>query len=103
MTANSGWLIAGSYYESCNCIAVCPCRRLNGVPGGDSNYGLCQFILSWWIKHGQSRGMELAGLKIAMAGFYEDAVAGKPWTIKLFIDEVAEEEQFRELDRIFLW
>ena len=102
MSAKSSWVIAGSYYESCNCLAVCPCRRLNGESGGDSNYGLCQFVLSWWIRQGQSRGIELAGLKVAMAGFYEDAIAGKPWTIKLFIDEIANDEQFGELQHIFL-
>ena len=51
-----GWSVAGSYYESCNCEAVCPCRRLNGRPGGNSTYGICQFLLSWDILRGKAGG-----------------------------------------------
>ena len=44
MSQDKSWSVSGSYYESCNCDAVCPCRRLNGKPGGDSTYGVCQFL-----------------------------------------------------------
>ena len=47
------WRIAGSYYETCNCEAVCPCRRLNGHPGGRSTLGICCGLLSWSIKEGR--------------------------------------------------
>ena len=33
------WRIRGSYFESCNCDAICPCRRIDGVPGGRSTHG----------------------------------------------------------------
>ena len=102
MTNPSGWSIAGSYYETCNCQAVCPCRRLNGTPGGDSTYGLCQFILSWQIAKGEAQGTDLSGRQVVMAGFYDDAVPDRPWTIKLFIDETAGADQFRQIERIFL-
>src|SRR5271169_5241728 len=46
------WRIAGTYYESCNCEAICPCRRVNGRPGGRSTYGICRFLLSWRILAG---------------------------------------------------
>ena len=36
-----GWRIAGSYFESCNCEAICPCRKIDGVPGGRSTYDEC--------------------------------------------------------------
>jgi hypothetical protein len=102
MAKAESWSVRGSYYESCNCQAVCPCRRLNGKAGGDSSYGLCQFLLSWDIHRGESGGVALAGRQVAMAGFYDDAVAGRPWTIKLYIDEGAPPAPFRELERIFL-
>lgn len=102
MATKSDWSIEGSYYESCNCTAVCPCRRLNGVPGGDSVYGLCQFLLSWNIKKGVASGVDLADCQVAMAGFYRDSDAGKPWTVKLFIGRQASPRQSRELERIFL-
>lgn len=102
MAEASGWSIAGSYYESCNCQAVCPCRRLNGAPGGASTYGLCQFILSWQIDKGEAEGVDLSGRQIVMAGFYNDAEPNQPWSIKLFIDDAAEPEPYRQLARIFL-
>ena len=102
MVSSAQWSIAGSYYESCNCTAVCPCRRLNGTPGGDSVYGLCQFLLSWNIKSGAAEGFDLSGRQVVMAGFYQDIEPDKPWTVKLFIDDKASSEQFRQLERIFL-
>ena len=27
------WRISGSYFESCNCDPICPCRRIDGVAG----------------------------------------------------------------------
>jgi len=102
MTEASAWSIAGSYFESCNCPAVCPCRRLNGVLGGASAYGVCQFMLSWRIDRGEVEGHDLAGRHVVMAGFYHDAEPGEPWTIKLFIDDEAGLDAFRQLERIFL-
>lgn len=102
MSEGKSWSVSGSYYESCNCQAVCPCRRLNGKPGGDSTYGVCQFLLSWDILRGEAGGVGLAGRQVVMAGFYSDAEPGKPWSIELFIDEQAEPEPYRELERIFL-
>jgi hypothetical protein len=102
MSQKLEWSIAGSYYESCNCTAVCPCRRINGVPGGDSVYGLCQFLLSWHIRKGFAEGVDLSGCQVVMAGFYRDADPGRPWTVKLFIGEKASPEQSRQLQRIFL-
>ena len=34
------WSIAGSYLEACNCEAICPCRRIGGVSGGRSTFGV---------------------------------------------------------------
>jgi hypothetical protein len=102
MAEGRSWSVSGSYYESCNCEAVCPCRRLNGKPGGSSSYGICQFLLSSDIHRGAAGGFDLAGRKVVMAGFYSDAEAGKPWSIKLFVDEQAEPGPYSELERIFL-
>ena len=50
-----GWRIRGTYFESCNCDAICPCRRINGVPGGRSTHGVCMGVLSWLIDEGVAR------------------------------------------------
>jgi len=102
MSDSGKWQISGSYYETCNCEAVCPCRRLNGNPGGRPTFRTCQFLLSWQIASGFADGVELAGRGIAMAGFYDGEAAGCPWTVALYIDEGAGEAAFDALSGIFL-
>ena len=52
--------VAGSYYEVCNCEAICPCRRSRGEKGGRPSYENCDFALSWWIKQGRAGAIDLA-------------------------------------------
>src|SRR5262245_39540548 len=101
MNRPSKWQIAGSYYETCNCFAVCPCRRLNGKPGGKSTFRECQFLLSWKVDRGFADDVDLGGLKVAMAGFYDNQVAKGPWTIVLYIEERASGAAFDALSGIF--
>lgn len=96
------WRIAGTYYESCNCEAVCPCRRLNGKPGGRSSFRLCQFLLSWRVIEGHADGVDLAGRSVAMAGFYDSDEKGSPWTVSLYVDRGAGDAAFDALSEIFL-
>jgi hypothetical protein len=42
----SGWRIAGRYFESCNCEAICPCRMVGGRLGERSTYGICYGVLA---------------------------------------------------------
>jgi hypothetical protein len=83
----SVWRIAGSYYESCNCQAVCPCRRVDGRPGGRSTYGICNGLLSWQILAGDFDGVDLAGRRVAMAIVYDNDQAGSPWRVVLYVDD----------------
>ncbi len=66
------WRIRGTYFESCNCDAICPCRRIDGVPGGRSTRGICMGVLSWVIEEGAADGTDLSGLPVAMAIRYSD-------------------------------
>lgn len=102
MSEGSQWRVAGTYYESCNCEAVCPCRRVNGKPGGRSSFRLCQFLLSWSVAEGHADGVDLAGRSVAMAGFYDSDETGSPWTVSLYIDQGADDAAFDALSAIFL-
>ncbi|MCR9088450.1 MAG: DUF1326 domain-containing protein [Rhodobacteraceae bacterium] len=93
--------VEGSYYEACNCEAICPCRRQNGVSGGDSTYGNCDFILSWAIEKGHVGGDDLSGRSVCMAGTYQDDEQGRPWSIYLYIDEQASDAQVAALSEIY--
>jgi hypothetical protein len=95
------WHIAGSYFESCNCEPICPCRRIDGVSGGRSTYGECLGVLTWAIEDGAAEGVPLAGCRVAMATRYHDDEPGSPWSYVLYLDEDADERQQDVLERIF--
>jgi hypothetical protein len=95
------WEIRGSYFESCNCDAICPCRRIDGVAGGRSTHGICSGVLSWQIDEGSAGGTNLAGLAVALATRYDDDEQDSPWSWILYLDERASEEQGAALDAIF--
>jgi hypothetical protein len=95
------WRISGTYFESCNCDVICPCRRVDGVPGGRSTHGVCMGVLSWLIEDGHADGIELAGLPVALALRYSDDEPGSPWTWALYLDAGASAEQQAALEDIF--
>jgi hypothetical protein len=95
------WRIRGTYFESCNCDAVCPCRRIDGVPGGRSTHGVCMGVLSWLVDEGAADDVDLGGLAAALAIRYSDDEPGSPWTWILYLDARASEEQRLALEGIF--
>ena len=99
--AAMSWRIRGSYFESCNCDAICPCRRIDGVPGGRSTHGECMGVLSWMIEDGEVDGVDVAGLPVAMAIRYSDDEPGSPWTWVLYLDRRATSEQLAALEGVF--
>lgn len=101
MAVATAWHIRGSYFESCNCDPICPCRRIDGVAGGRSTHGICAGVLTWLIEEGQAGGADLAGLPVALAIRYDDDEPRSPWTWILYLDERASEEQQAALEAIF--
>ena len=54
------WHVTGTYFEACNCQAICPCRRRGGLkPTGRSTYGICDFALSWQVMQGSAITSEI--------------------------------------------
>lgn len=95
------WRISGSYFESCSCDPICPCRRIDGVPGGRSTHGVCMGLLSWIIEEGEAEGVDLGGQPVALACRYSDDEAGSPWTWILYLNARATDEQREALEDIF--
>jgi hypothetical protein len=95
------WRIRGSYFESCNCDAICPCRTIDGARGGRSTHGVCMGVLSWLIDEGAVDDVDLAGLPVALAVTYDDDEPGSPWTWILYLDERATGEQRDALEAIY--
>ena len=78
--------IAGTYLEACNCDAICPCRRIDGVSGGRSTHGICFGALTWRVGEGNARGVDLSGTAAVMTYSYDDDVPRSPWSLVLYID-----------------
>jgi hypothetical protein len=95
------WELSGTYLESCNCEAICPCRSVGGRRGGRSTYGICLGALSWAVQRGHFGDVDLAGLGTVMVTRYDDDEPGSPWTFFLYVDERADERQRDALVRIF--
>jgi hypothetical protein len=95
------WRIRGTYFESCNCDAICPCRRIDGTAGGRSTLGICTGVLSWLIQDGSADGTDLSGLPVALASRYDDDEPDSPWTWILYVDTQASAEQRAGLESIF--
>ena len=97
----STWCIRGSYFESCNCEAICPCRKIDGVPGGRSGYGECLGVLSWVIEDGWAGDVSLGGLSVALATRYHDDEPGSPWSFVIYMDAHADNAQREALVDIY--
>ena len=95
------WQIRGTYVESCNCDAICPCRKVDGVPGGRSTHGECLGVLSWLIEDGRADGTDLSGQAVALAIRYGDDEPGSPWTWILYLDAGASPDQRAALEGIY--
>ena len=95
------WGIRGTYFESCNCEAICPCRRIDGLSGGRSTHGVCLGVLSWRIEEGAADSTDLSGLSVALASRYSDDEEGSPWTWILYLDARGSVEQRAALEDIF--
>jgi len=96
------WELSGTYLESCNCEAICPCRRIGGRAGGRSTYGTCLGALSWAVTDGHVDDLDLAGLNAAMAIHYEDDEPRSPWDFHLYVDERGDARQRQALEDVFL-
>jgi hypothetical protein len=97
------WRVQGSYFEGCNCEAICPCRSVGGRPGGPSTFGECFGALSWHIHQGHADGTDLSGLRAVLSIRYFDRVQPSTrWEVVLYVDEDASDEQREALADIFL-
>ena len=92
--------MSGTYLEACNCEAICPCRRVDGVAGGRSTFGVCAGALSWVVKEGNAGDVDLSGLAAVLVLRYDDDEDGSPWLFRLYVDERGDERQREALAAI---
>ena len=97
------WRVRGSYFEGCNCEAICPCRSVRGAPGGPSTYGECYGALSWHVHEGHADGIGLNDLLVVMTlRYFDKAQPATKWEVVLYVDDRADDAQAGALAAIFL-
>ena len=95
------WHLSGTTLEACNCDAICPCRRIDGVGGGRSTSGECTGALSWRIERGEVDGVDVAGLAVVTVIWYSDDQPGSPWRWVLHLDDRSDRRQREALEAVF--
>lgn len=90
------WNLSGSYFESCNCEAACPCVFLSPPTTGE-----CTAIVGWHIDEGFHEGVNLDGLNVALAVHSPGHMATTKWLAAMYLDDRASEEQAGALGAIF--
>jgi len=90
------WNLQGTYFETCNCDAACPCVFLSDPTQGD-----CTVLVGWHIDRGSYDGASLDGLNVALAVHTPGNMAKTKWKAALYLDQRASEKQRDALTRIF--
>jgi hypothetical protein len=96
------WQIAGDYFENCNCDVVCPClfspnAPLTSVPTA----GACEVAFGFHVDRGSYGDIPLDGLNVALAARTPGVMAEGNWSVALYLDERADEQQRQALQAIF--
>jgi hypothetical protein len=90
------WKMSGSYFESCNCEAVCPCLFLSPPTTGE-----CTLMVAWHIDQGEHEGQKLDGLNAALAVHTPGPMHETKWQVALYLDDQASEPQAEAMGAIF--
>jgi hypothetical protein len=73
-TAIANRRVRGSYFEACNCEAICLCRSVGGRSGGPSSFGECFGAVSWHVHEGNADGVVLSDMRAVLSIRYLDRV-----------------------------
>ena len=90
------WKVDGTYFETCNCDAACPCVFLSNPTSGD-----CTVLVGWHIGSGHFDATDLGGLNAAMAVHSPGHMAEVPWQAALYVDSHGSAAQQEALTQIF--
>lgn len=90
------WKLSGSYFETCNCEAACPCVFTSPPTEGD-----CTALVAWHIKEGRFGDTQLDGLNVALAVHAPGTMVQTKWKVVAYFDDRATQAQNDALHQIF--
>src|SRR5437588_1172705 len=91
------WKMSGDYYGPCSCNIGCPCLLGDTV----ADRGWCSAALSMDLHSGDSDGLDLSGVKLALLGDWPSGfLAGNGTGMLYFDDATTSAEQQAALEAI---
>ena len=90
------WKLKGSYFETRNCEAACPCNFL-----GPPTEGNCTVLIAWHIDKGEFGETKLDGLNVGLVAHAPGYMLQTKWKIALYLDERANDAQRDALGQIY--
>ena len=90
------WKLKGTYFETCNCEAACPCN-FTGPP----TEGKCTVLVAWHIDQGAFDGTKLDGLNVGFVANFTGHMLRDKWRVALYLDERANDKQRDALTQIY--
>lgn len=90
------WNISGTYFETCNCEAACPCVFLSPPTTGE-----CTLFIAWHIDEGSFGDTSVNGLNVALAVHSPGHMTQVQWKVALYLDDKASQAQQEVLTQIF--
>ncbi len=92
----STWSVSGTYFEACNCEAICPCVTLSPPTDGD-----CTVLIAWHIDEGRFESNDLAGLNVVLMAHSPGHMMQTKWSVALYLDQRASAPQQAALGKVF--
>lgn len=92
----TNWKLEGSYFETCNCEAACPCNF-----GGPPTDGDCTVLVAWHVDRGHFDSTPLDGLNVCLVSYSPGHMLQTKWKVALYVDERADAKQMRALTEIY--
>ena len=90
------WKLSGTYFETCNCEAACPCVFTSPPTEGE-----CKALVAWHIDKGSYAGTALDGLNVALAVHAPGTMVATKWQVAAYFDDKASAAQNDALHAIF--
>lgn len=90
------WKVSGTYFESCNCEAACPCVFTSPPTDGD-----CSVLIGWHVERGAFGETKLDGLNAALFAHSPGHMLKTKWKVALYVDQSADPKQREALTAIF--
>jgi hypothetical protein len=92
------WELAGTFYESCSCDAICPCTWSNLAHRATRDY--CRFALAFVTEKGEIEGVDVSGRTFVLIGDTPAEMAEGNWRLGVIVDDGASEEQVGKFGQV---